>query len=267
MMLRRYILALAALMILVSCEEVIEIDLNTAHPALVVEGFLYKDSVATLHLTKTANYFSLDEPVPIEDAIVTLTADGVDSEQLVYVGEGNYQGSSLVGTERVMYDLDITWGENEYTGSTYLPEQPKIVTLDLVEFQPAPEAPTFMQVSTTFLDNPNRIDYYYIKYIQNDTVLQDVYFPFPDETAVQDTIEFTNPLYSFLPGDVIEIELYAIDEALFKYFSQLNDALGGSMAMSSTPYNPTSNIEGAMGYFAAWSYDAATVMVPLPPGF
>lgn len=262
-----YILTFAAIISFASCEEVIEIDLNTAHPALVVEGFLYKDSVATLHLTKTANYFSLDEPVPIEDAVVTLTADGADSEELLYSGEGNYRGSRIFGTEGVMYDLEISWDENEYTGSVYLPEQPKIVALDLIEFQPAPEAPVFMQVSSTFLDNPNREDYYYIKYIQNDTVLQDVYFAFPDETAVFDTIEFTNPLYSFLPGDVIEIELFAIDEDLFTYFSQLNDALGGSIAMSSTPYNPTSNIKGAMGYFAAWSYDAATVMVPLPPGF
>ncbi len=247
-----------------SCEEVIEIDLNSAHPALVVEGALYKDSLARVHLTKTANYFSLDEPVHIEDAIITLTADDMASEELSYQGDGIYGGTSIIGTEGVTYNLEISWEEELYSGTAYLPKQPEIISLDMIEFQPHPQAPVFMQISSTFLDRSEMEDYYYVKYIQNDTVLKNFYFTLPDQMAVMDTIEFTNPMYSFLPGDVVQIQVFGIDEPLYKYFTQLNEAKGGGMAMSSTPYNPTSNIQGAMGYFAAWSYDADTVFIPLP---
>ncbi|MFC2129427.1 DUF4249 domain-containing protein [Bacteroidota bacterium] len=253
-----------ATLLISSCEEVIEIDLNSVHPALVVEGFLYKDQVARVHLSETANYFSLDHPVPIENATVILTSNGIESEELVNLGDGNYMGVVITGTEGVNYDLEIMWEEEVYSGSAYLPMKPEILSLDLIEFQPAPQAPLFTQISSTFLDGSAMEDYFYIKYFQNDTLLRDFYFAIPDQIAIQDTIEFTNPIHSFLPGDVIEVQVYAIDEPLFNYFSQLNDALGGSMAMSSTPYNPTSNIEGAMGYFAAWSYDADTVSVPIP---
>lgn len=264
-MINKYIVILIAVVFAVSsCEEVIEIDLNSTHPALVVEGFLYKDQVARVHLTETANYFSLDEPVPIENASVSLTANGINTEELVNLGNGNYMGSEIIGTEGVNYDLEITWEENLYSGSAYLPVKPEILSMDLIEFQPAPQAPVFMQISSTWLDGSEMEDFYYIKYIQNDTILRDFYFAFPDQIAVQDTIEFTNPINSFLPGDLVVVQVFAIDEPLYNYFSQLNDALGGGMAMSSTPYNPTSNIEGAMGFFAAWSYDADTIAVPVP---
>lgn len=261
----KYIITLIAIVFAVSsCEEVIEIDLNSTNPALVVEGYLYKNQVARVYLTETANYFSLDDPVPIENARVSLTADSINSEELVNLGGGNYIGAEIIGTEGTNYTLEIEWEDNIYSGSAYLPVQPEILFMDLIEFQPAPQAPVFTQISSTWKDVSEMDDYYYVKYIQNDTVLKDFYFTFPDQIAIEDTIEFTNPVQSFIPGDHVVVQVYAIDEPLFNYFNQLNDALGGGMAMSSTPYNPTSNINGAMGYFAAWSYDADTITVPLP---
>ena len=265
MKINKYIgILIAAIFVLSSCEEVIKIDLNSTHPALVIEGFLYKDQVVRIHLTETANYFSLDQPVPIENATVTLTADDGESEELVYVDNGNYIGAGIIGTEGITYNLEIIWEEEIYSGSAYLPVQPEILSLNLIEFQPAPQAPLFTQISSTWMDKSPMEDYYYIKYIQNDTVLQDFYFAFPDQIAIQDTIEFTNPVHSFLPGDLVVVQVYAIDEPLYNYFSQLNDAMGGGMAMSSTPYNPSSNIEGVMGYFAAWSCDTDTIAIPIP---
>lgn len=193
-----------------------------------------------------------------------LSSNDGGSEELVYSGNGNYIGAAVFGTEGVTYDLDIAWEEETYSGSAYLPVQPDILALNMIQYQPAPQAPLLNQISSSWLDVSPEKDYYYVKYIVNDTALQDFYFAFPDQVAVQDTIEFTNRVQSFLPGDLIVVQVHAIDEPLYNYFNQLNDALGGGIAMSSTPYNPTSNIKGAMGYFAAWSCDSDTIAIPVP---
>ncbi len=262
MALNKYIaVAISVLITMSSCEEIIEIDLNSSDPALVIEASLYKDSVSVVHLTKTANYFSIDEPAPIENASVTITTGNI-SEELSYIGNGNYIGQSIIGKEDINYNVEIVWNETEYTGSAYLPKQTEIISLEVVEFQPpSPHAPLFLQIESTFLDDPERENFYLLRYIQNDTILTGQYFAFSDLMAFNDTISFTNPMMSFDPGDEVVLKVFSIDEPLYNFFVQLNDALSGGMAMSSTPYNPTSNIEGAMGYFAAWSYDADTITI------
>ncbi len=258
---RNIALTIAVLITITSCEEIIEIDLNSSDPALVIEASLYKDSVSVVHLTKTANYFSVDEPSLIENASVTITAGNV-SEELSYIGNGNYIGQSIIGTENVNYNIEILWNETVYAGNAYLPKQTEIISLEVIEFQPpSPHAPLFLQIESTFLDDPEVENFYLLRYVQNDTLLSGQYFAFSDLMAINDTVSFTNPMVSFNPGDEVVIKVFSIDEPIYNFFVQLNDALGGGMAMSSTPYNPTSNIEGAMGYFAAWSYDADTITI------
>ena len=67
----------------------------------------------------------------------------------------------------------------------------------------------------------------------------------------------------FYEGGEIEIELFSIDEDIFNYFLQLSDILfWKNRVVPPTPYNPSSNISGgALGYFAAWSFDAKTILL------
>jgi hypothetical protein len=243
-----------------SCEEVIEIDLNSSHPLLVVEAKLYKDSLATVLLTKTANYFSLETPEAVEDAAITITADNNGSEELVYLGNGIYSGKTMRGTEGRSYNIRILWEEEEYTGSGFLPEQTEIISLEIVDFQPAPQAPLFRNAEITFLDNPETEDYYMIRYVLNGVPLAASYVAFSD-LAFSDTIRLANPQLSFDTGDLVEVQVFSIDEPLLIFYSQMSQLLSGGMALSSTPYNPTSNINGAMGYFATWSYVSDTIRV------
>lgn len=263
MALNKYIaFAILVILTITSCEEIIEIDLNSADPVLVVEATLYKDSVSVVHLTKTANYFSLDEPPAIENATVIVTAGGNISEKLSYIGNGNYIGENIIGTEGMGYDIEIIWNEVAYSGSAFLPKQTEIISLEVINFQPpAPHAPIFKQIKSAFSDDPEMENFYLIRYVENDTVLKGQYFAFSDIMAINDTISFTNPMVSFDPGDEVVVRVFSIDEPLYNFYIQLNDALSGGMTMSSTPYNPTSNIEGALGYFAAWSYDSDTIQI------
>ena len=103
-----------------SCEEVIEIDLNSAHPVLVAEGYMELDSVCSLRLTYTTDYFQQESPVLAEDAVVTLSDQSGASEILSYVGMGIYRGQTLRGTEFSEYTLSIETDEQVNTGFSSL---------------------------------------------------------------------------------------------------------------------------------------------------
>jgi len=58
------------------------------------------------------------------------------------------------------------------------------------------------------------------------------------------------------------MEVYSIDKDTYRYYAQINEAIGGGMAMSSTPYNPASNLgEDILGYFMARSRIDTTLVL------
>jgi hypothetical protein len=67
----------------------------------------------------------------------------------------------------------------------------------------------------------------------------------------------------FYGGGEAEVQVFSIDESVYNYFLQLNDVLYWKRRlMPPTPYNPKSNISnGALGYFAAWSYDSEKILL------
>ena len=83
-----------------SCEEVIEVDLNSASPVLVADGLIVKDSVSWIRLSYTTDYFNSTQPAWVSDARVVLHDDAGNSELLNYYGNGLYKGSGLKGKGR-----------------------------------------------------------------------------------------------------------------------------------------------------------------------
>ncbi len=67
-------------------------------------------------------------------------------------------------------------------------------------------------------------------------------------------------------GDTVIFHLFTTDEANYEYWRILY--LNQNMGMTSTPGNPTSNIEGenVIGYFGAYSVSVDTVLI-IPPMF
>jgi len=264
-----YTLPVIAFLLLSSCEEVIEIDLNDSAPAFVVEAELYKDSLITVRLTQTANYFSVEEPVIIEGATVLLSDQAGESEELIYTGNGFYTGQSIRGTENSTYEIEILVDDKNYSGVSYLPFETEVYSMDYNALPPGqgPPGPVpYYFVTSSFKGTPGENSYFMLRYKHNGRLLNDRVHLLSGFFTSRDTVSYSNQFYLFNPLDTVEVIVYSIDEPLFNYFTQLNDAIGGGMGMSSTPYNPASNIQnGALGYFAAWSVTADTLYIPYQP--
>ena len=273
----KYILISVSILILCSCEQVIKVDLNDADPAFVVEAIIYKDSVAVVRLTRTASYFSLEESEFIGNATINIS-DGNSSEELSYSGNGYYTGHTIIGTEGRTYQLEITYGGKIYTGRSYMPKGTHIISVDYVKDESVsifnPDGKTMFTIKTDFIDDPDKDNFYMVRFFLNGEILKDSYYVLTEKNAVNgsldisninssdnDTIRFSE--WMFYNGGGAEVQVFSIDESVYNYFLQLNDILYWKRRfMPPNPYNPKSNISnGALGYFAAWSYDSRKIQL------
>lgn len=268
-MLKYIIIPTVILIILSSCEEVVEIDLNSASPAFVAEAKLFKDSVVQVRLTYTTDYFSVSAPEIVEDAIIKIS-DGITAEELTYKGNGNYSGSLITGREEVTYDLEINHSGRSYNSFSVMPSYTAIAatkySISNSQSILNPDGKTVVTVTCMFNDDPDKNNYYMICFMANGRLIEDRYFMITENSANGGSFINENNIISFsesifYDGDNVEILLYSMDESVYNYFYQMDDILFWKRrVIPPVPYNPTSNISnGALGYFAAWTLDSRII--------
>lgn len=245
-----------------ACEEVIHIDLNEANPEIVIEAVICKDSTLSARITRTTSYFDTGHPEMITDAIVSLSDDKGDSEILLYQGNGYYRGSAIRGNEDTSYNIEIVYNEKSYTSQSYMPPSTEILSLESnINERGGPGLETIYDLECRITERPGLPDYYLIRYYKNDELIDGFYSLASDFNSDKGIISFSPAMYFFEEGDSVEVMIYSIDENVYTYFMQLNDATRG-MNMFSTPYNPSTNINNAvLGYFAAWSFVTAKIVI------
>lgn len=245
-----------------ACEEVIDIDLNSSNPVVVIEAFIARDSVCVARLEYTTDYFSIGNPPPITDAAVTLSGSNGQSETLVHVGEGIYRGSLIRGEAGISYLIEIDHNGETITAHTSLPEKSEIVTIDAIRstFTRPGDEPSYL-LDIIFSDNPFAENYYMVRIIRNDTLMKGYISLASDFFNNSGKIDYTEWRYDFRSGDRATVELYSIDRDLFVYFSMINEATSPGIGFA-TPYNPRSNLRGnALGYFGSWSVTSDSIRI------
>ena len=265
------LITLTLFIILTSCEEVIDVDLNSSDPAFVVEAIIYKDSVSSVRLTRTTSYFTLEEPGFIENASITIS-DETSSEELQYTGQGYYTGNTIIGTEESTYEIEIIHDGLTYSGITYMPVKTDIISVSYDKYEDQstlnPLGETVFTIICEFSDNPDIDNFYMIKYLEDGKMIEKNYFMITERDAIGGSFNIENDIISFsesifYDGGEVEVQVFSIDESVYNYFMQLNDILFWKRRiMPPTPYNPSSNINnGALGYFAALAYDSEIIIL------
>ncbi len=260
------VLSLALLIALSSCEEVIEIDLNSVDPVLVAEGYMELDSRCSLRLTYTTDYFQQESAELAEDAVVTLSDQSGASEVLSYEGAGIYKGHTIRGSVFSTYTLSIENGDQINTGFSSLMPVPVFdsVRIEDFPFGNSPPGEDFPGLLNIFFKNDlEREDYYMLRLTLNGEPMEDYFALTSDEySSDAETLEYSTVIFPKEDGDTLSMQVYGIDADTYRYYYQLNEAIGGGMAMSSTPYNPDSNLgEDIMGYFMARSMLDTTLVL------
>ena len=63
---------ITGLIVMSSCTEIIQIDINNSEPQIVVEANIAQGEPATVILTQSVNFYTTDEYPPIQDASVDI---------------------------------------------------------------------------------------------------------------------------------------------------------------------------------------------------
>ncbi len=256
---KNYIIALlSSLLAAVSCSKVIEIDYEVIDPMYVVEATISADG-GTLLLAKTS---AMDEPAqsdPITSATVSVESSRGETIDFQIDDEGYYQTTDQLSlTAGDDYTLTVEVDEKIFTSTSRLYAEPQI---DDISFSLQAFTADMDLIFCTFKiqDPAGEANYfrYRFRYFANDNEESgEPSWSLAKETSDGDPIEIMTHLYTMdrdlEDGDVITIEVQAIDKATYDYLYTLS--LSGSSSS-----NPTSNFEGGcLGYFSAYSLSIET---------
>jgi hypothetical protein len=262
-----------ALVLLSSCQDVINVSLNNAAPQMVIEGSLSSqpDTVKVV-LSRTTDYFNPGNIVPVTDAVVSISDDRGNSYQPASSQGGTYAFPNMSGLPDVTYTLKV-----QSQGTTYVAtsQMPKAVAIDSLKVLPATDGDN-ENVLYCYIHDPAGVkNYYRIIVYKNDSLLTnnstvpiiiftDKYFDGRNTPLTVPSRRFGIKL--FLPSDTLKVQLLSIDRSSYEFFKELRDITntGRFLGSTSTPDNPDNNISnGALGYFSAWSVSEKTLVVKM----
>ncbi len=257
-----------------SCTDVIDVDVPTAPPRLVIEASIdwqkgTSGNFQRVRLSTSTPFFENLQESPVVGASVRITND-VEGTEFVFQDEedGNYFTGSFIPKLGQSYTLQV-----DYDGETYIAKETMIpvVPIDSV-FQSTDNGfdKEALEVNVLFTDPANVPNFYLAKFQRRGDLfptLFDIKDEFTDGNQIkiiyerldnEDTGEM-----EFEPGDVLEIDLNGISSQYYDYIRLLIEQSGNSGNLFSTIpadlrgncINVTNPDNFAYGYFRLTEVD------------
>ncbi|WP_247232460.1 DUF4249 domain-containing protein [Telluribacter sp. SYSU D00476] len=283
---------------LVSCEDVIDLNVEEGPELLVVDGWITNQpGPQRIRLTLSSGYFNNSEPQPALNADVTVT----DDQGKVYVFEdtnsnGVYEWtpqkadslntSDALGHIGRSYTLLVRYAGEEYTATSAIKRVPVIDSLvyqfETLPFTP-PNGPKEGYIAEFYARDFSGIgDTYWIKALrggglyandpENITLAFDAAF---SPGSVSDGLVFIQPLRRsinvnqlFSAGDTVGVELHSITPETYYFLQQVRQESSNGGIFATPPANIFTNIRNsnpngrkALGYFGTSAISRAETII------
>jgi hypothetical protein len=258
------------------CEDIIEIDLNSTNPKIVIEGSISNNnSKALVKITKSTDFYKPGFYEKVSGAIITLKDDNDKNYNFIEISNGLYESLDIIGESNVEYSIDVIAEGEIYNATSTMPNQ---LILDSLSIEEAPTRPgkdndggKKIIIHIYFQDQPNINDYCRFKLYNNGVQLGGFYI-YEDRLTDGNYIDYSLLLKSeqskIKTGDEITVELLSIDETAFDYYKTANSinasgsAHGGPSSTSAAPTNPVSNWSNkALGFFTAYTISKDSIII------
>ena len=246
------------------CEKVIDVDLNEASPALVIQGNLSSDQkVAEVKLTMTTSYFDTLSPEKVTGAKVSLEDGKGQKIVLIETLKGVYATFGLKPVFNTNYKLIVETRDEIYQAESVLNPP---VTIDSVTWEYDERSSFFdagYYLNVWFSDPPSVQNYYRIQIYRNGLLKRsmDDLIVFNDRYVDGNKVGislFNDPYYL---NDTVRVQLISLDKNAYDYFNTLAELINTNPG-SAAPANPNTNFSnGALGYFSAWSSDTLSIII------
>ncbi|MFD1256668.1 DUF4249 domain-containing protein [Mucilaginibacter terrae] len=266
---KHYLWFIAVSVAFVSCQKVVEIDVNTSSSQLVIEGDITNiRNTQYVKISRSVAYTSTNLYPSVSGAIVTVNDNAGNSWRFNETTPGLYSLVPMRGQPGRTYTLNVTVGDQNFTGSSLMPPVVKVDSLSLSQVTFG--STTRKLVAVNFTD-PRGVanQYRYILringkqsnriYAQDDrltdgNIIKEELYPDGDDDNEEDELK---------PGDKAEVEIQDIDKNIFNFWYTLRQQRRGGPGGGTTPGNPPSNLSNnALGYFSAHTYQSLEITIP-----
>lgn len=256
----------------IGCEDVVDVDLKTTPPKLVIEasiiwfkGLPGKDQ--KIKLTTTSDYFNPEIPVVSGATISIKNSSNTVFNFTEIPNTGEYICNNFVPQINETYILTINYNGEVYTASETL--RPVAPITKIEQNNNGGFSGDQIEVKTYYNDPANETNHYLYKYSYTDEVTQSFY-------ADEDTFFQGNEFFSISqnddlkPGDKIEIIHFGISKSYYNYIKILINISG---SVSGSPFqSPPATVRGniinttnrdnyALGYFSLSEVDARSYTI------
>lgn len=255
----KYIFLSIVFLGLFSCEDVIDVNLPTAQPRLVVDASIdwtqgTDGSVQKIKLTTTTGFYSSNVPA-VSNAIVSVeNANGVIFHFIEDGTSGEYFCYDFVPEAGMEYTLTVMIEGEVYTAVETMKNLPEF--LYFTQSNEVGFGEDFIEIRYYFQDNPNEDNFYMDR-------VQEPGKAFPFYGTGSDKYTQGNEMYGLYlsedikSGDVLNIKLYEISERYYDYMNRLLEAVynGGGPFQTNVGtvrgnlVNQTNPDKYALGYF------------------
>ncbi len=248
-------------LLLTACEQVVDLDLETASPQLVVAGSI-TDATGpyTVKLSKTGAYFGSQQYEQVRGATVVIADNAGQQETLTETSPGTYQTNTLQGVPGRTYTLSVLAAGISYTAQSTMPYPVFLESLELeyeeAGFMEDVDGNTAGYVVTAHLEDPAGIkNYYRFRIFLNGEPKDDQIYLLDDDLSDGKRIAYDLMDNYAQSGQIARVEMQCLNKTTHDYYNTLSNITGGGDGFSdAVPDNPKSNLtNGAQGYFAAYT--------------
>ena len=259
-----FLILLAGLLVLSSCEQKIDIALDEADTRVVIEGWITDDPGPYLFkVMQSGPYLGDGADVLVSGAALILKDDMGGVDTLVEQRAGWYATTHLQGQQQHNYFLEVTVAGKVYKASNYLPRINPILASGY-EYNDTLIFGAGYYVGLVAQEPAGIGDYYQFRFTRNDTTFNSVSDIFvTDDRFVDGQVSpFLYP-YPCRLGDTVVIEVRALSLASYDFYvtlTQQGAGTGGPFA--SVPDNIKTNFDnGALGWFGATAPRRDTLVI------
>ena len=266
----KYISVLLIAFLLTGCEDVINVDLPTGEPKLVVDASLNFQLGApgneqVIKLSTTTGYY---EPTVPKVTGATVFVTNTDTNQVFdfieNIGTGDYLCTTFIPDVNGNYELTVVTGGQTYTATEKLIP---VVPIDKIEQKEAPFGDDSVEINVFFTDNGATDDFYMFRYITSFGAVPN--YGVGDDEFFQGN-QFNDVYFNdeLKPGASFDVTLFGVSEQFHNYMNLLLDVAGGGGPFATAPARIKGNIlnatdaqNTAFGYFRLSQTDTRNYVV------
>jgi len=258
---KKYIFFLAALF-LFSCEDKVDVPLDTAAPKLVIDANIFWEKGTTgneqmIKLTTTTNYFATEIPT-VSGALVQITnaANTVFNFVETVPNSGEYICTNFAPVVGDTYTLTVAYDGQVYTATEKLLATPDILSTE--QKTVSVFGSDMIQVKYFYQDNGDEENYYLLKVKNQNLAIPE--YGVQDDTFFQGNLMFgfyTAENDKLFAGTVLNMSVAGISKRYYNYMNKLINIAGNSQGPFSSPpvtlrgniVNSTNETNYPLGYF------------------